>query len=143
MPQVRISSNFKDLSRRLHTAARDLPQELANAAGKTMRTLPTKLKGSALSTLPHRGGLNRTVAFNTTFKVHRIPSGARIVGQSAYDIAALDHGQTIHPLFGDQRHWYREAVKPGWWSRVVDGLEPTARQDMEQALENVKQKIEG
>ena len=143
MPQVSVTSNFKDLSRRLNTAARDIPQELASAAEKTIKKLPTKLKGSALSTLPRHGGLNRTVAFKTRFSVHRIPSGARVVGQMAYDIEGLDAGHAIHPLFGNPSHWYRETVRPGWWSHVVDAVEPDAKKDMTQALENIKQKIEG
>lgn len=141
--QVSVNSDLRGLSRRLHTAVADIPQELADAAWRAMRQLPSKLKGSALSTLPRRGGLNRDVAFKTDFKVHRIPSGSRVVGQHKYDLEGLDHGTTVHPLFGDRRHWYRESVDPGWWSKVVDGLGPQARREMEKALENVKRKIEG
>lgn len=143
MPQVSVQGNFKDLSRRLERAARDIPQELASAAQKTVKKLPTKLKGSALSTLPHGGGLNRAVAFKTRFTVSRLPSGARVVGESAYDIEGLDRGRAIHPLFGDANHWYREAVKPGWWSRVIDAVGPDATKDMSQALENIKRRVEG
>jgi hypothetical protein len=143
MPQVRVSSNARDLSRRLHTAASDIPEELAAAARRAMGPPRDKLRGSALRTLPRRGGLNREVAFNTKFRTYRIPNGARIVAQSRYDIVAMNYGSTIHPLFGNKEHWYREDIREGWWDRVISQVEPAARREMEQALENIKQKIEG
>lgn len=141
--QVTTKSNLRELSRRLHIAVADIPKELSGAAERVTRRLPVKLKGSALSTLPHRGGLNRNVAFNARFRIQRVPNGSRVVAQHEYDLEALDRGRTTHPLFGDKRHWYRESVDAGWWSKVITGLEPQARREMEQALENIKREIEG
>jgi len=140
--ETRGAAQLRQLSRRMHTAAQDLPAEIAAAARRAMGPLPSKLKGSALSVLPAKGGLNRDVAFRGTFRVYRIPSGARLVAQHEYDIVGMNYGVVYHPLFGDMGHWYRQVIAEGWWDRVIDNVEPAARQEMDKALTNTRRKIE-
>lgn len=142
MPSVSVSSNTAAVSRRLHTAAADVPRALNSAAQRALQGLPDRLRGSALATLPRRGGLNTAVA-RSRFSIHRLPNGARIVAQNEYDIVGLNHGTAVHPLYGDTRHWYRESVKPGWWDKVLDTVEPAARREMEQGLATIAREAGG
>lgn len=143
MPSVQARSNLAGVSTRLHTAAADVPRQLNAAASRSLRPLQARLKGSALSTLPRRGGLNRAVAFDLRFSTRPLAHGARLEARSQYDIVHMDVGETVHPLFGNRGHWYRESVNPGWWSTVIDSVEPAARREMDTGLDNVKRKVEG
>jgi hypothetical protein len=87
--------------------------------------------------------LGTFVARTTDFAVVTTGEGARLTATSSHDIDALDHGRDMHPLFGDKRHWYVESVRPGWWSDPLNASEPGVRAQFEQAMENVKQRIEG
>jgi hypothetical protein len=118
-------------------------RELRQAARDSMGGLSVKVRQSAIQRLPKRGRLNELVARDTEFNFTTAADGARLAARSAHDIQALDDGHTIHPLFGDKKHWYREEVRPGWWSEPLKTAEPQARKQFEQAMETIKQRIEG
>lgn len=143
MASVSAKSNLAGIASRLHSAAADVPRQLNSASIRTVSQLQTKLKGSALSTLPRRGGLNRAVAFDLRFSTRPLGNGARLEARSQYDIVRMDVGETVHPLFGDRRFWYTEAIKPGWWSKVIDSVQPDGQRNFEQALNTIAKEAGG
>ena len=143
MASVSVRSNLTGVSSRLHRAAVDVPRQLNAAASRSLRPIQQKLKGSALSTLPRRGGFNRAVAFDLRFSTQQLARGARLTASSQYDLQALDEGQTVHPLFGNRGHWYHESVNPEWFSKVVDTAAPEATREFEQGLETIAREAGG
>jgi hypothetical protein len=121
----------------------EVEKDLRQAARDAMGGLSAKVRRSAIDRLPKRGRLNEVVARDTDFSFVTTGDGARLTARSSHDIEALDAGHTVHPLFGDKRHWYPEEVKPGWWSEPLKEAEPDARAQFEQAMETIKQRIEG
>jgi hypothetical protein len=143
MASVQIRSNLRSGAARLHSASALVPRELNAAAMRTLRPLQTKLKGSALRTLPRRGGLNRAVAFDLRFTTRQLATGARLTANSQYNLQGLDEGETVHPLFGNRGHWYSESVTPGWWTRVVDTLDPDVRREFGQGINKIVREAGG
>lgn len=121
----------------------EVERELRQAARDAMGGLAGKVRRSAVDRLPHRGGLGEFVARTTDFSFTTTAEGARLTARSSHDIQALDAGHTVHPLFGDKRHWYPETVRSGWWSDPLKESEPEAQDQFEQAMEKIKQRIEG
>ena len=121
----------------------EVEKELRQAARDAMGGLANQVTRSAIDRLPKRGRLNELVARGTDITFTTSGDGARLTARSTHDIQALDDGHTVHPLFGDKRHWYTEQVKPGWWSEPIKAAEPGARAQFEQAMEIIKQRIEG
>lgn len=110
-----------------------LQGKLRDAVRDANRGVPTKLRMSALSHLPKRGGLGPTVARGMKVRTWPISAGITIKASHRYDIAGMDKGLVVHPLFGNKRHWYAQAVPPGWFQSVVDGQ----RDDTRRAIERV------
>jgi hypothetical protein len=121
----------------------EVERELRQAARDAIGPVSGRVRRSAVERLPRRGELGTFVARTTDFAVVTTGEGARLTATSSHDIDALDHGRDMHPLFGDKRHWYVESVRPGWWSDPLNASEPGVRAQFEQAMENVKQRIEG
>jgi PhoPQ-activated pathogenicity-related protein len=87
-------------------------------------TKPTRLKvkASALSELPQRGGLNkwvaRTPSANTDFRDKS--AGVRIQMQKkGHDIASLNRGRLRHPVFGHRSTWVQQSIAPGFFTKPI------------------------
>lgn len=147
MTEVRGADQFVALARRLKEAGEvDLNRELYKGINDATLLLKEELAASALNTLPHRGGLGRVISESRiTISKRSVgkTAGIRVKASSGHDIGAIDRGRVRHPLFGDKSHWYEQAVKPGWWSTPTGRSGLAARRGVDQAMENIKQKIEG
>lgn len=149
MGDVRVvgAEQFQTLAKRLKTAGRaDLRRELYQGINRAMRPARAAVRASALATLPSRGGLATRVA-NSKYRVSRRTTGSsvgiKLIATNRYDIGKMDRGRLTHPLFGNRRYWYEQAVRPGWWSQPVRALAPDARREIITAMNNIKEKIEG
>jgi hypothetical protein len=112
------------LARRLITKGRgDLAHDLHRAMREAMTGVDADIRRSA-QRLPSRNGLADEVA-TSRITVTSYATGSRVgVEVSAkhrYHLAGLDGGRNVHPLFGNRRHWYDQAVRPGWFSDPVEG----------------------
>lgn len=56
-------------------------------------------------------------------------------GGRKVDLSALDQGRLRHPLFGNRRHWYQQAVKPGWFTRPMEANERVVQTELQQAVD--------
>lgn len=123
----------------------DVRRALDDAINHGAQPLPERLRASALATLPKRGGLAEAVA-RSQIRVSGTTgadAGARVTVDSRYNVAGLDAGRVVHPLFGDRRHWYSERVNPRWFTTPVEAAEPGIEREVRDAMERVKQEAEG
>lgn len=125
-----------DLAARLKRAGDGrLQDKLRDAVRDANRGVPAKLRLSAIAHLPKRNGLAGAVA-RSRIRVRPLAAGVGIYASHQYDIAGLDNGLNIHPLFGNKRHWYLQPVRPGWFQSVVDGQRGESRRAVERAVES-------
>ena len=110
-----------------------LQDRLRDAVKDANRDVPTKLRMSAVSHLPKRGGLAGQVA-RSKIRTRPLAAGISISASHRYDIAGMDKGLVVHPLFGNKRHWYAQAVPPGWFQSVVDGQREETRRAIERVV---------
>lgn len=145
--RVEGANDFRALARRLREAGdKDLQRELYRGISRAVKPIRADIQESALATLPHRGGLGALIA-KSKIRVQRRTGGAtvgiRMIGSSDHDIAAMNRGIVRHPLFGNKKRWYRQAVVPRWWDKPTEEAGPTAREEIVKVMEDVKRKIEG
>lgn len=122
---VRVTG-ARDLARVAGVLNRAQP-EIRKALTKTLRQTAKPsveaVRAKARSTMPAAGGLNEFVAtakIGVRITTSGKGAGMRIVGtKSGHDIHALDRGRLRHPLFGNRRHWFQQAVPPGFFSETL------------------------
>lgn len=90
--------------------------------------------------LPSRNGLADEVA-TSRIRVTTAANGntirALITARHRYYLTGLNEGTNIHPLFGNRRHWYRQAVRPGWFTDPVRSREDNVRAGIVKAVKSV------
>ena len=57
------------------------------------------------------------------------------------DVASLNRGRLRHPLFGNRKHWYDQAVKPGFWDDAMKRGEGETRRLVVAALDAAIQRL--
>lgn len=148
MVAVRGDAQLAALGRRLKEAGEDggtLRREMLAAIRDATELLPEELVASALNTLPQRGGLAARVATSKITRSTRLSArraGVTIKAEHKDHINSMDKGHVRHPLFGDRKHWYTEAVKPGWWTRPIEASGPRSRERIQEAMQRTKEAIE-
>lgn len=116
-----------ELARELHTGMR---MALAGVEGD--------IRASARR-LPARNGLAAAVAssrIRVTYAANSSAVRATISANHEYNLAGLDKGTNIHPLFGNRRHWYRQAVRPGWFTDPVEARTDDVRRAIQRAVKS-------
>lgn len=145
---VRGAEQFRELGRRLKEAGDEggvLRRELLRSIRDATELLPEEIVASALNTLPRRGGLAARVAaskISRSTKLTGARAGVKITAENKDHINVMDQGFVRHPLFGNRSRWYREAVKPGWWSKPIEARGPRAKELIEEAMQKTKESIE-
>lgn len=73
--------------------------------------------------------------------------GVRVTATSrkgkGVDLDALDRGRLRHPLFGNRRHWYQQAVNPRWFTRPMEANAGNVQRELEQAVREIERDITG
>ena len=110
-------------------------------------TKPTRkaVKQSALDNLPKKGGLNKWAAkvpnANTDFRPKS--AGIRIrIAKKGHDMAALNRGRLRHPLFGDRKHWYTQAIAPGFFTKPIENDGPALKARLLVAIGEFMKQVE-
>lgn len=100
---------------------------------------------NAVSTLPSKGGLGRTIA-TSHFTIKRL-SGRR--GGGGVLITSADHdaridkaGRVRHPVYG-RKVYAQQKVKPGWFTRAARRTEREVTRRMEAASKKIAREITG
>lgn len=142
MPAARGAEDFGRLARSLRAIGdKELKRELYRGLNRAAKPAKDKVKPSAQSELPKRGGLNDFIAGSTRASVRtrsgrRNPS-VRIVARGPHDVYALDRGRVRHPVFGNRNAWRTQQINPGWFSEPIAQMAPQMRQEMDQVLRDV------
>jgi hypothetical protein len=145
---MRGTEQLTSLAQRFREAANSgLRDELRKTLSTMGPGIIDSVRNSARTTLPRRGGLAALIADRSVFTapVVTTPTEVRlsVTARSEVNIKLLDDGTVRHPLFGNRQHWYTEAVRPGWFTRPLQGLGPKVAEELNQTLETVARKIEG
>ena len=123
----------------------DIRRALDDAITHAAQPLPEKLRASALTTLPKRGGLAAAVAESQMRVAAQsgAEAGARVTVDSRYDVAGMDEGRVVHPLFGDRRHWYTERLNPHWFTTPVEAARPGFETAVNDAMDRIEKEAGG
>lgn len=57
------------------------------------------------------------------------------------DLHSLDQGRLRHPLFGDRKWWYSQAVRPGWFTRPLEAKASDFERELDRAVDKVAEEI--
>jgi hypothetical protein len=114
---------FALAQRLLRKGRGDLADDLHRAMREAMAGVESEIRRSAYR-LPNRNGLADEIAtsrIDVTSHASGSDVGIVVSASHRYHLPGLDAGRNVHPLFGNRRHWYDQAVRPGWFSDPVEG----------------------
>lgn len=116
------------ISRRLMEAGNvTLYRRLATDIKAAVEPVKPAIRDSAMSTLPHEGGLNAWVAksrVTTTLIRSATTAGVSVrVSLKGHDIRDLDSGQIRHPTYGNRNVWVPQTVPSGFASGPLKALQ--------------------
>lgn len=144
MIQINVRAReFTALARRLQREGRELRSELYRGINRATKHLKEKIRESARSKLPKRGGLNKRVAKTkivTKRRMSGVRAGVRIVGASGYDIGSINLGHVRHLTYG-HLPWSDQAVKPGFWTEPIIADAPVVRKEIDRVMDDITDKI--
>ncbi len=103
------------------SADRSIVNDMAKEIRRAGPAIRAEVRAHIMATLPRSGGLNAWVArAPVRINVRRGIDSAGVtvtVGRKSRsgraDLKGLDAGTVRHPLYGNRRHWYGNAVTPG------------------------------
>lgn len=123
----------------------DLRKELLRGVRTETRTLPPKIRASAETTLPRRGGLAANVAASRIAVRTRLAGrqiGVRVTGAGAAPLRRLNAGSVRHPTYGHPP-WTTQPVRAGWFDHPIEADAIPVRQGIVAAIDRVGAKLEG
>ena len=152
MPSVDIlARELAEISRELRRAGdTELVTELRDAINEAVAPVPREIIDRLPEYLPNRYA--RVLASDISIRIsNRSRTGGQTVSITAPErgvrsverrrLLRLNRGTLEHPLFGNRRRWYPQAVKPLFFDEPIYDRVPEIRQEIEDALERVKDKI--
>ena len=119
-----VRGDMARVEKALHNAAtKEMRTNLRKIMAEETKPTRTKIKKSALDTLPARGGAAKRFAKlptqNTDFREKS--AGVKIVlKRKGSDLQSLDKGRLRHPLFGNRKHWYEQSVAAGFFTKPIE-----------------------
>jgi hypothetical protein len=121
-------------------ADRQIVNDMAKEIRRSGPAIRREVRAHILAELPKSGGLNEWVARAPVRLVVR--RGANTAGVSVRvgrnsrsgraDLKGLDAGGVRHPLWGNRKHWYGQAVTPG---SISEGISEEGSDALERAVE--------
>ena len=146
-----MASQLEAAAFRLRRAGEeDLARELNAAMRRSVGPVPGEIRAGLPPKLPDRYAAVLDADLDIKV-VSRNSGGDAVVSVTATTRGAverrrlrrLDRGVLEHPLFGDRKHWYAQAVEPGWFTGPAQDAAPAVRQALEDALRDIAAKAEG
>lgn len=143
--EVRGADQFLALSKALKHAGRtELRKELNKRMRDGAKPLIPKARAEALSRLPQRGGLAKQISkepARVQTRTGKDPGVRIVVGKKRGGARAANRGWIRHPVFGNREKWVDQKVTPGWFDEPMQASAPDIRQALQQAIEEVADKI--
>lgn len=143
--EVRGADQFLALSKALKHAGRtELRKELNKQMRDGAKPLIPKARAEAQSKLPQSGGFAKQVAkepMRVQARTGRHPGVRIVVGKKRGGARSANRGFIRHPVFGNRENWVTQEVPPDWFDGPMRGSAPEIRKALQQALEDVADKI--
>ena len=144
-----LASELGELARGLRQAGdTDLLGEIQDAIKHAAGPIPDAIRGELRPRLPDRYAdvLNADLAIGIQTRTGVSTAGVNVVARprkvQRRRIRRLDEeGILAHPLFGNRRRWLSQPVRPGFFTDPAEAAAPRVRDEIEAALERVKEKI--
>lgn len=154
MPDVEIRGEYqlRLLSARLRAAGEEgqgLRRELFKAITEAAKPLAIQVQevNHLDAYLPNRyaAALSADLTVGTQKRFGKNPSVAvRAQGRShRRKVRQIDAGTLHHTLWGNRRHWYRQMVRPGFFSEAARQQAPDIRDKVLGAMAETGRKITG
>ena len=144
-----MASELEAAAFRLRRAgAEDLARELTAAMKRGVDPVPDKIRAGLIPHLPnpYAAALDEDLDIKVIARNSGADAVVSVYGQTRGKrrrINRLEGGVLEHPLWGNRRHWYPQAVRPGWFSGPAEADAPRVRAELEQALRDVSDKATG
>jgi hypothetical protein len=146
-----LAHELAEVARNLRQAGdTELLAELKDGINEAVADVPREIIDRLPEYLPNRYAAvlsrdisiritNRSRSGGQTVRIYAPERGSRTVERRR--LLRLNRGTLAHPLFGNRRHWYDQAVKPFFFDEPIEERAPQIRQDIEDALARVEDKI--
>jgi len=72
----------------------------------------------------------------------RLRATAKTSRGKARELSRINQGMLRHPLYGNRRHWFNQAVRPGIYDEPLEQGAPRVRAEFIEAIRTVARKIE-
>lgn len=122
---------------------KDLSRELFRGLNRASTKLKAAAKAEAGRRLPQRGGLARRVAgakLSTRRVAGRNP-GVKIQAKGMAQLAGMDAGQVLHPVFGNRDVWVTQDITGGWFSEPMEAGRDEAAAAIDDMLDDLAQQV--
>jgi hypothetical protein len=123
-------------------AQRTIQRRLKDGMNEGLQGLEADVRLSALSRLPHRGGLAARVAASS-FSTGQTVDTVTFNMTNPYHLNKIDEGQLRHPVYGNRNVWVFQPVSPGFWSGPVDRRTEVVQRDIVKVMDAIGREIEG
>jgi hypothetical protein len=145
------AAEFAELARNLSLVGfTDLRRELDKAVGDAAKPIADEIgnAGHLRDDLPdpYADVLSSDLRVSITKRTTGEGAGVSVVAQSrtrARKLRRLDAGALTHPLYGNRRHWFTQAVTPGFFTGPAERAAPAVREQILQAMRRVADKATG
>lgn len=126
---------------RLRRAGDGLERDLSRAMKDAADGVPDAVRAGLAAHLPdsYAGDLARGLALRVGARLGGTEPKVTVTATSNRELRRLDAGRLTHPLYGNRKHWYTQAVVPGWFTGPCEDAAPAVRAAIERALENVSE----
>ncbi len=143
-----LAHDLSQLARELRQAGEtELRRELLDAIKHAAEPIPGEIRANLKPHLPDRYAetldqdLTIGVEVRTGRNDPRVTIRARPRRVKRRRLKRLDDGVLEHPLWGDRQHWYTQPVEPRFFTGPCEDSAPRVRDEIEAALDNLKDRI--
>ena len=148
MPGVdHLAADLEFVARNLKQAGEtDLRKELQAAVTRAAQPVPEAIRGGLIPRLPNPyarvfgADLRVTVSKRYGARDPGVTVRATTRSGKRRKLRRLDDGALEHPLYGNRRFWFRQAVGPGWFTTPAREAAGRAREEILAALDRVSVK---
>lgn len=138
------SAQLEALSARLRALGLgELQRELGDAIQRATAPVPQAIRSGLPGRLPNRyaAELDDDLDIRTSRRGGTVAIVGRTRGAKQRKLRRLDQGVLEHPLWGDRAYWYRQAVRPGWFTQPIQDDQPRVREEVEAALTRIGDRL--
>ena len=143
-----LANELAEVARNLRQAGdEELRRELLDGIQRAVEPIPQAIRGGMPGRLPNRyaATLDADLSIGVQTRTGVSTAGVSVVARTRRAqrrrLYRLDQGVLAHPLFGNRRHWFDQPVREGWFTQPAEDSAPRVRQDIEDALNRVEDKI--